>query len=408
MPKRAPEMSALAVRRLDSEGVHAVGGVAGLLLRIQSNGSRSWVLRTTIAGRRRDMGLGSFPEVSLSRAREKAAALKDQIREGLDPIAERRSAQSALRAAAAKSVTFDEVARRYMLAKGDEFSNDKHRRQWSTTLQTYASPILGALPVDRIELAHVVQALDGIWRSKTETATRVRGRIEKVLDFAIVSGFREPPNPAMWKGNLDAVLPAPGKLKTVKHHKALPYTQMPEFMAALRSREAMTARALELLILTAARSGEVRGATWDEIDLDGAVWRIPGERMKAGRPHAVPLSADAVRLLKGLPGRDGLVFPAQRTTMLTDMAISALLKRMGWEATPHGMRSTFRDWIAERTSYPWEVAEQALAHTIPSATERAYRRGDLFAKRARLMEEWAAYCSNGEPAGDVVGIREAR
>lgn len=405
MPKVARELTALEVRRLSRPGMHAVGGVAGLLLRISETGARYWVLRVRITGKRRDLGLGPFPEVGLAEARQEAAAMRRQLRQGVDPAAERRAARDALRASSAARVTFDEAARRYLQAKTAEFRNPKHAAQWRTTLETYAGPVIGALPVDHVELAHILQVLEPIWREKTETASRVRGRIEKVLDYATVSGFRAGENPARWRGNLDAILPAPGKLKRVEHHKALPWADAPAFMARLRRRGGMAARALEFAIWTAARSGEVRGATWAEIDTEARTWTVPAERMKAKREHVVPLSAPALALLEALPRFEEVpyVFPSGRGGQLSDMALSALMKRMKVTATPHGFRSTFRDWVSEKTSYPHEVAEMALAHTIPNAVERAYRRGDLLQKRRQLMAEWARFLTGS--TADVAPLR---
>ena len=407
MPKVAKELSPLAVKRLSRPGLHPVGGAAGLLLRISDTGHRYWVWRGRVGGRRRDAGIGPYPEVSVSQARQVAAEMRLKARAGIDPIAERQAARDALRASAAKVLTFDQAAERYIKAKSGEFRSQKHLRQWISTLETYASPIIGTLPVDRVELAHVIHVLEPIWASKTETASRLRGRIDKVLAYAAVSGFRSEANPARWKGNLDAILPAPGKLKTVRHHKALPIDDAPAFMAALGAREGMSARALEFLTLTAARSGEVRGATWQEIDYKARTWTIPASRMKAGREHVVPLTPDAVALLRALPRMEGNdhVFPAPRGGGLSDMALSAVMRRMEVDATPHGLRSTFRDWCSERTSYPHEVCEKALAHAIPNAVEKAYRRGSLLEKRRRLMAEWSRFLSEPKPAGEVVTMR---
>lgn len=410
MPKRKPEMPAVAVRRLTTPGRHTVGGVPGLSLAISDTGARSWNLRVTIAGRRRDIGLGSADEVSLSAARAKAREIRDAVREGRDPIAERAARKDALRAAEASRITFDDAARRYLAAKRTEFKNPKHAQQWENTLATYASPTLGNLPVDQIETAHIVRVLEPIWNGKTETAQRLRGRIEKVLAWATTSGFRHGDNPARWRGHLDTILPTPSKVHTVRHFRALPFPEVATFMRDLRAREGIAARALDFLILTAARSGEVRGATWDEIDLDGRTWTIPAERMKARKAHRVPLSEDAVALLQNLPRHAGssYVFTAPRGGKLSDATMSAVLRRMDVDATVHGFRSSFRDWAAERTSYPHEVIEQSLAHTISNAVERAYRRGDLLAKRAQLMEQWATFCATVEPSGTVHSIQEGQ
>ncbi|WP_196800587.1 site-specific integrase [Thioalkalivibrio sp. ALJ16] len=396
MPRKAEEMGALAIKRLEHPGEYTVGGVAGLRVRVYDNGHKYWLLRATIAGRVREIGIGPYPEVTLAKAREAASDMRMQIREGIDPLAERRAAKDALAAATAKALTFSDCTDRYLANKSAGFRNEKHRRQWRSSLEQYADPIIGRLPVDRIELAHVLEVLQPVWRTRTETASRVRGRMEKVLDYATVSGYRDGSNPARWRGNLDAILPAPSKLKKVRHHRALPWAEVPPFMAALRERSGTAAQALQFLVLTATRSGEVRGATWDEIDLESSTWSIPAERMKAGRTHVVPLSDAALEILEARPDRDGLVFPGQRGGMLSDMSLSSVLKRMQVDATVHGFRSSFRDWVSETTRYPHEVAEMALAHTIPNATERAYRRGDLLEKRRALMDEWAAYIVEAE------------
>jgi len=409
MPKRAKELTAAQVRqRTTRPGIHAVGGAAGLVLQVKESGAASWLLRTVVGGRRRAIGLGPFPDVGLKDARDKARTMRDQIREGIDPVEERKAARRRLMAANASRITFDEAARQYIAAKRHEFRNPKHVKQWESTLATYASPVIGKLPVADVELSHIVSILEPIWYDKTETASRLRGRIENVLAWATTSGYRKGDNPARWRGHLDTVLPKPSKVSKVRHFRALPFTEVGAFMETLRPREGMAARALEFLILTAARSGEVRGATWDEIDLDAGVWTIPAERIKGGREHRVPLSDDAVALLKSLPVFEGspYVFPAARGGPLSDAALSALLNRMNVEAVPHGFRSTFRDWASERTSYPHEVVEMSLAHVIPDKVERAYRRGDLFRKRQRLMADWMKYCRQPEKAADVRGIRE--
>lgn len=407
MPIKAKELGPLDVKRITDPGLHAVGGVAGLHLQVTKTGARSWILRATVGSKRRDIGLGGFPDVTLAQAREKAREAREHIQQGIDPIEQKKAVKAALMAANAKNITFDEAARQFLKSKTREFSNPKHTQQWNSTLSTYASPIIGRLPVDKVELAHIVKILEPLWETKTETATRLRGRIEGVLAYATASGFREGDNPARWKGNLDAVLPKPGKIKKVKHHRALPWQEVGGFMAQLRERDGMAARALELLVLTATRSGEVRGAAWPEIDLQAKTWTIPAERMKAGKEHVVPLCTDAVKLLKALPRFEGtdLIFPSARGGMLSDMTLGKVLKLMGVDATAHGFRSTFRDWCAEQTNYPRDVAEMALAHTIPSAVERAYRRGDLLTKRTRLMADWCRFINTPAQAGEVVPIQ---
>lgn len=410
MPKRARELSALEVRRIERPGLHAVGGISGLLLQVSDSGARSWILRTMIGGRRRAIGLGPFPEVTLAQARDDARSVKQSIRRGVDPIAERRAAQDALRASEAKRLTFEQAARRCHAAREKEFRNAKHRKDWIASLERYAFPKIGPLAVADVELAHVLSVLEPIWHERTETATRVRQRMESVLTWAAVSGYRAGDNPARWQGNLKEVLPAPSKIAKVTHHRALPWHQVPGFMADLRGRDGTGARALELAILTAARSGEVRLATWNEFDLGARLWTVPGDRIKAGRTHRVPLSDDAVALLEKLPRFKGspYVFTAPRGGPLSDMSISAVCKRMGIDAVPHGFRSSFKDWARNRTSYADEVSELALAHVNSDATRAAYARDELLPQRTRLMAEWARFLREGDTAGsEVVSIGEA-
>lgn len=404
MPRIARELSGIEVRRLEKVGLNPVGGVSGLHLQITKTGARSWILRVTQEGRRRDFGLGSFPDVTLAQARERAREIKDKVWRGIDPLAERKANREALKAADVKAITFSKCAEQFLKRKESEFRNPKHIKQWRSTLEQYAGPVIGDLPVENIELAHILQVLEPIWWTKTETASRVRGRIESVLAFAIASGYRDGANVASWKGNLDAILPQPGKLKNVTHHKALPWSEIGAFVEKLRERKGTAARALEFLILTAGRSGEVRGARWEEIDLKSKTWTVPAERMKTQKEHVVPLSDDAIALLESLPRMNEFVFPGPRGGPLSDVSLSKPLKNMN--ATPHGFRSTFRDWCAESTGYPNEVCEMALAHTISSAVERAYRRGDLLAKRARLMRDWAKYCRTVQVKGEVIAMRE--
>ena len=415
MGRKAKELGSLAVSSLKAPGLHAVGGVSGLYLQILPTGARTWVLRAMIGGKRRDMGLGSFgvvgdksPEVPLAAAREAARKAREKIQTGVDPIEERKALKSALRAETAKVMTFGEAAKAYMGAHEKSWRNDKHRQQWVNTLKTYAYPHLGKLSVRDIELAHILAVLEPIWAEKTTTAVRLRGRIETVIDWAIARGHREGLNPARWRGHLDKMLAAPSKISKVEHHTALPLAQVPAFVVRLRSAEGMGARALEFAILTATRSGEARGAKWSEVDLNEKVWTIPADRMKAGREHRVPLSAPAVALLQDLPRIDGsdLVFPSPKGGQMSDMTLLAVMRRMGLDAVPHGFRSTFRDWAAERTNYSRDVAEMALAHTIGDKVEAAYRRGDLFEKRRRMMADWAKVISAPPAAGNVTPIRK--
>ena len=342
------------------------------------------------------MGLGGYPGVTLANAREAARAARDLVRQGIDPIEAAKTSREALKVEPEIAFTFKAAAEAYIAAHEASWKNPKHRDQWTTTLKNYAYPVMGKLDVALIDLPHVMRVLEPIWTRKTETAKRLRGRIEMVLDWAGARGFRSGPNPARWRGHLDKLLAKPSKVHRVVHHRALPLDDIAIFMVRLRAAEGIGARALEFAILTAARSGEVRGATWREIDLDGRVWVISAERMKAAREHRVPLSEAAVAVLKSMPsGRpDAYVFPAGHGGRLSDMTISAVLRRLDVDAVPHGFRSTFRDWAAERTSYPNEVAEMALAHAVGNKVEAAYRRGDLFEKRLAMMNDWARFCAS--------------
>jgi integrase len=396
MPRKARELSPLEVRRLNQPGRWAVGGVDGLALQVTPAGARSWVLRLTLSGKQREMGLGGFPSVTLADAREKARTYRSQVQAGADPIAKRIAAVSAAAAERSAMQTFAQTAEQYIDRHEKSWKNAKHAAQWTATLKSYANPVFGDFAVKDITAAHVIKAIEPIWGTKTETASRLRSRIELVLDFAIARGLRQGPNPARWRGNLDAALPKPTHVKKVQHHKALDVAAAPAFMARLAQQKGMGARAVEFVVLTAARSGEVRGLTWAEIDLQAAVWTVPAHRMKGGREHRVPLSAQAMVLLRSLGTGSpvDLVFPGLRGP-LSDMSLSAVLRRMQLAVTVHGFRSTFRDWVSEHTAYPTEVAEMALAHAVGDKVEAAYRRGDLLAKRVQLMEDWASYVCCG-------------
>ncbi len=428
MPKVAAELSALEVRNLShpsgkGNALFAVGGVTGLYLQITPGDGRSWILRTTVGKTRRDIGLGSFPSVTLAQAREKAREARDKIERGIDPVAERKAAKAALSASAGRGLTFEKATDSYLSAKLDAFKNAKHRQQWRNTLEQYAVPVLGKMLVQDIEVQDVLRVLQPIWTEKTETASRLRGRIESVLSWATVAGHRKGDNPARWAGNLKELLPAPSKIAKEENHPALTIDDAPRWFTALKTREGMGARALEFLTMTAARSSDVRGATWDEIDLDNALWIVPAARMKMGREHRVPLTPDALALLESLPRlKDNpLVFPAARGGPLSDMTVSSVMRRMNdadisdggsgfldrvskRPAVPHGLRSTFRDWVAERTHFPGETAEIALAHRISNAVEAAYRRGDMIEKRRRMMKEWGEFLSAVPKASNVVRL----
>lgn len=392
MPKVAKQLSDRSVAALKTIGRHAVGGVPGLHLLV-SAGYRSWILRIQVGEQRKDIGLGSYPTISLLEARDRARKIHDDLRSGLIPVSPRKQQRNVLIAAAATEKTFEWCAEEYFKAKSSEWRNAKHRQQWENSLKTYAMPYLGHLAVSLIDLPHVLACLEPIWANKNATASRLRGRIETVLDWAAVRKYRSGENPARWKGHLDKILPAPSKIQKVEHHPAILIEDMPAFMLDLRTQAGIGARALELLILTATRSGEVRGATWSEIDLDKAIWTIPAERMKAGSVHRIPLSAEAIKLLKELPRLAGteLLFPGSKGQELFDTAMTYVMRRMKVTAVPHGFRSTFRDWAGEKTNYPRELAEQALAHTLENKVEAAYRRGDALEKRRQMMQEWALF-----------------
>lgn len=356
------------------KGYHADGG--GLYLLVSEAGTRSWVLRYQRLGKRREMGLGSAAVVSLLEARQAALQQRKVLAAGKDPIASRRAAQAA-------GMTFGEAADAYIEAHRASWKNEAQANQWRQSLADHGPD--RDLPVADVDTAAVLRALNRIWKAKTETATRVRGRIERILDWAKVQGLREGENPARWRGHLDHLLPKPAKLKQVKHHAAMPYGKVPAFMATLRRRESGNRRALRFTILTAARTEEVAGAQWDEFDLKAAVWTVPAERMKAGRRHRVPLSGEALAILRSLP-RDRPPFPSSG---MLNLLRKAPPKGLGQPYTVHGFRSSFRDWAAEQTDFPGEVVEMALAHTIKDKTEAAYRRGDLLEKRRELMQAWA-------------------
>ena len=407
MPRIAKALSALEVERLTKEpGLHFVGVVPGLILQVGSSAA-SWILRTTVGTKRRDIGLGSYPGVSLAMAHAEARAARKSIKNGIDPVVERQANRSKLIASQIALMPFSEAATKYIAAHESGWKNAKSAAQWNSSLVMYAFPVIGKISVADIETPHIIRVLEPIWTTKNETASRVRGRIESILDWATVQKFRTGENPARWRGHLEHLLAARKAVQTIEHHAALNYKAIGSFLVELRQQDGMGARALEFAILLAARSGEVRGATWSEIDLDAGVWTIPANRMKAKKEHRVPLGAVALNLLAALPRMAGsdLVFPNTKGTVLSDMTLTAVLKRMKVPVTAHGFRSSFRDWAGETTAYPREVIEHALAHQLKDASEAAYARGSLFDKRRRLMDDWARFCSEPMSAASVKPIR---
>jgi integrase len=383
LSKLSNRLNALMVSRPHKAGWYHDG--AGLYLVVGITGARSWAYRYFRNGRQQNLGLGSLSTTTLAQARAKAAQCRQQRGAGIDPAAGRDAVRGAL--------TFQQAATQYIAAKQAGWRNERHRAQWPESLTRYAFPVLGNMPASAVDTESVLKVLTPIWSKMPETAVRVRGRIESVLGWAKANGHLTGENPARWRDHLSHSLAAHTKPKLrVVHYAALPYPKLPDFMTALRLRQGTVARALEFLILTAARSGEVRGAQWDEIDLDAGMWTIPASRTKAGAEHRVPLSERALEILKTLPRTSPLLFDGHRPgKSLAHNAMRIMLTRLGHKATPHGFRSTFRDWAAETTAFPNHVVEQALAHAIGSV-EGAYRRSDLFEKRRLLMDEWATYC----------------
>jgi integrase len=403
------KLSAAKVEKTKQAGMYGDGG--GLWLQVRAPHVKSWIFRYTLNGKARAMGLGPVGTVSLADARRRAAEARVLLLDGKDPIADRDADRAKRKLAAANSITFKECAAAYIQQHKAGWRSAKHGEQWTNTLAAYAEPVFGALPVQSIDTGLVMRVLQPIWTTKPETAARLRGRIEKVLDWARVQGYREGENPARWRGHLEALLPKRSKVARVEHHAALPYRQMGEFMAELREQEGTAARALELAILTAARKGEVIGARWAEVNLDEALWTIPAVRTKTHKEHRVPLAPASIAVLEKMRERSEgeFVFPGARpSASLSEGAMRALLERMArTDITPHGFRSAFRDWAAEQTAFPREVAEMALGHAVGNQVEAAYRRGDLREKRRKLMEAWAAYCAAPAKSGKVVHMRRA-
>lgn len=409
MARNIERLSALAVTRARSSGMYPDGG--GLYLLIGKTGAKSWIYRFMLAGKAREMGLGPFPQTSLSEARGSAMQCRKLRREGIDPIEWRKATKARAKLDAAKSITFKQCAEAYFQAHKAGWRNPKHAGQWKNTLETYAESVFGSLPVQSVDIGLVMKVLEPMWNAKTETASRVRGRIEAVLDWATVRGYRQGDNPARWRGHLENLLPKRSKVQKVKHHPALPYQEVGTFIAFLRTQEGTVARALEFAILTAARTSEVTGATRAELNPNATVWIIPENRIKGEKEHRVPLSAPASTIVKAVltVSQSEFIFPGSKARKpLSNNSMLALLARMSYgHITVHGFRSTFRDWAAEQTNFPREVAEMALAHVVEDRVEGAYRRGDLFEKRRRLMDAWAKYCSTVAGRGEVVQIRRA-
>jgi integrase len=404
-------LSARSVETLKKPGMHADGG--GLYLHVSASGARSWIFRWKRGGRSHDMGLGTAgnDDVGLAEARELASEARRVIRGGGDPIAARKAARLQEQIAAAKAMTFRQCAEAYIKAHSAGWRNPKHAAQWPATLGTYAYPVFGELPVQAIDTALVMKAIEPIWTVKPETASRVRGRIESVLDWATARSYRQGENPARWRGHLDKLLPARSKVAAVEHHAALPYAELGDFMVELRQHEGIAARALEFAILTAARTGEVIGARWNEINFAERLWIVPAERMKSGKEHRVPLSEAALALLREMNEirHSAFVFPGHRTgRSLSSRAMRQLLQRIGrTDLTVHGFRAAFTDWAAERSNFPAEVRQMALAHVVSDKVEAAYRRGDLFQKRRQLADAWTRYCTAPASPGGVVAIGSA-
>lgn len=434
MPKVAKELSALEVKRLKAPGMHFVGGVAGLLLQIKSAAglnptlSSSWILRVRIGAQRRHIGLGGYPQVSLADARQEAKKQLSLIKEGIDPIVKRKTDRSRLIAESSKARTFKQCAEEYIATHNKTYSSKKHAQQWINTLEQYVYPVIGNILVSDLSRAHIIDVLQQeirepktnkilgkFWDVRTETASRVQGRIKSIIDYAIVAEYRTNINPAIWSGYLATQLPSPKKITKTTHHPAVPYAAMGDFMPRLRKNGSISAKALEFLILTGVRSGSVRMAEWSEVDFAKKLWIIPASHTKTKQEHRVPLSKQAVDVLESLPRIAGnpKMFPSTKGGMLSDMALSQLMRGMRErgeltiDAVPHGFRSTFRDWGAEQTNYPDEIRKAASGHMVGDAVKQAYQRTDLLEKRRKLMDEWANFLDmpSASNAEKVVAIR---
>ncbi len=405
--------NALALRRISKPGRYADGDRTGLYLKVGPTGGRSWQFRYRRNGKTVWLGLGAEPGVGLADARESARECRKLLASGLDPLAEKRKREADAKAAQA-AMCFRAVAELYLAAHSPGWRNPKHRQQWQNTLRDYVLPVIGDMAIAAVDTGAVMKIVEPLWHAKAETASRVRGRIESILDYAKARNWRSGENPARWRGHLDHLLPARSKVQRVEHHAAVPWREIGGLMEKLTEQSGVSATALRFAILTACRSGEVRGARWPEIDMRNAIWTVPASRMKAGREHRVALSDAAMDIIRAVEplrrGADALVFPGGRAAgaPLSDVAVSKALKAAGGgNATVHGSRSSFRDWAGETTAFPREVIEMALAHRLGDTAEQAYARGDLFQKRRLLMQAWAEFCSRPAPAGDVVPLRAA-
>jgi integrase len=416
------KLTALRVAKAKTRGLYGDG--RGLYLRVgKTPQAKSWVLRYMVDGQTHEMGLGGAADFTLKEARERARKYRQMLVDGVDPLAERRRELAGRRTAAAKGMTFRQCAEAYIKAKSSEWKNARHAAQWPATLEAYVYPVIGALPVQAIDTALVMKALAPIWQEKPETSSRVRGRVENVLDWAATAGYRTGDNPARWRGHLENLLPKVAKAAAAarrgngrgEHHAALPYAELPAFMASLRQQKGIGALALEFAILTVGRTGEVIGARWDEFNMTERLWTVPGDRMKAGKEHRVALGERALAIIEAMAkirqGACAFVFPGRRRggQRLGSTAMIETLHRVrpGGGLTVHGFRSSFADWCAAKTSFASEVREMALAHTVGNKVERAYRRDDLFEKRRQLAEAWSKFCARpSPPAGaEIVPIR---
>lgn len=407
MAREIERLTDAKVRKTKTPGYLHDG--AGLYLQITDAGSKSWIFRYTLAGKTREMGLGSFDVFTLAEARERARTQRKLLADGIDPIEIKRAQKQQAVLERASAITFAQAAEKYIASHRKGWKNGKHVAQWRNTLDTYANPVVGRLPVQAVTTELVMRILEPIWSEKPETASRLRGRIEKILGWAATSGYRTGDNPARWRGHLENLLAKKSSVQKVKHMPALPYQQVNEFMQQLREQPGNAARALEFAILCASRTGEVRGGKPEEFDLDAGVWTIPAERMKAKQEHRVPLSPRAIELVKAQSGTE-YVFHSERTPdqPFSDMALLAVLKRMGRDnVTVHGFRSTFRTWAAELTSYPFEMCEVALAHKVGTEVSQAYMRSDMMEKRRRLMRDWQRFCDTPTKGAKVTPIRKS-